>query len=157
MLTYWLHLTALVVYLGSVVGFWVMLYPILSVAKSHEQQVTLLVRSLKLYNPTQIGALGLVVISGAVQLTDLKAAYREEFFKELGSTLGLKLTLSFLLIIFSTYQSMGVGLRFVRRYEGGDPISPQDLRSIGQRLKALAPAIVFLAIITLWLGMRSGG
>lgn len=157
MLGLWLHLTALTVYLGSVIGLGWILLPALSSIKNHEGQVDLLVRSLKLYNPLQIGALGLLVISGAFQLTDLKAAYRELFVKELGMTLGLKLILSFVVIVLSTYQSMGVAHRFVRRYEGGEPLSPQELQSVTQRLKFLTFSILLLAVATAWLGVRMRG
>lgn len=154
MLIPWLHLTSLAVYLGSLVGLWVMVLPALSAVRDHEEQVKLLARSLKLYNPVQTGALGLLVLSGAFQLTDMKAAYRELFLKELGVMLGLKLILSFVLIVFSTYQSMGVAHRFVRRYEGEESLSPQELQSVVQRLKTSTLFILLLALITIWLGVQ---
>ena len=157
MLISWLHLISLAAYLGSVVGLWLIVFPALSAVKNHQGQLELLARSLKYYNPFQTGALGVLVLSGAFQLTDLKAAYRELFIKELGVTLGLKLILSFVLIVFSTYQSMAVGHRFVRRYEGGESFSPQELQAVAQRLKATTLTILFLAIITLWLGVQLRG
>lgn len=154
MLSSWLHLMALVVYLGSVTGLWVILLPSLSVIKNHEGQVKLLAHSLRLYNPLQTGALGLLVLSGAFQITDLKAAYRELFIRELGETLGLKLILSFVLIVLSTYQTMGLAHRFVRRYEGGESLSPQELGSVVQRLRISTISILLVAVATLWLGVR---
>jgi uncharacterized membrane protein len=157
MLSSWLHLAALTVYVGSLIGLWWILLPSLSAIKKHEGQVELLARGLKLYNPLQTGALGLLVISGAFQLTDLKAAYRELFVKELGLTLGLKLLLSFVLIVLSTYQSMAVAHRFVRKYEGGEPPSPQELHSLTQRLKVSTLSILLLAVATVFLGLRMRG
>ena len=157
MLISWLHLTSLAVYLGSLVGLRVMVLPALSVVKNHAEQVRLLARSLRLYNPLQVGSLGLLVLSGALQLTDLKAAYRELFLKELGVILGLKLMFSFVLIVVSTFQSMGVAHRFVRRYEGGEPFSPQELQHVTQRLRTSTIVILLLAIITLWLGVQLRG
>ena len=157
MLISWLHLTSLAVYLGSLVGLQVMVLPALSVVKNHAEQVRLLARSLRLYNPLQVGSLGLLVLSGALQLTDLKAAYRELFLKELGVILGLKLMFSFVLIVVSTFQSMGVAHRFVRRYEGGESFSPQELQSVTQRLGTSTLVILLLAIITLWLGVQLRG
>ena len=154
MLNSWLHLMALTVYLGSVLGLWLLLLPALSVIKDHEGRVKLLARGLKLYNPIQIGALGLLLISGAFQITDLKDAYRELFFKELGGPLGLKLILSFVLIILSIYQSMAVAHRFVRRYEGEEILSPQDTETVTRRLRVTTPAMFFLAIITALVGVR---
>ena len=154
MLNSWLHLMALTVYLGSVLGLWLLLLPALSVIKDHEGRVKLLARGLKLYNPLQNGALGLLVISGAFQITVLKDAYRELFIKELGVPLVLKLILSFVLIILSTYQSMAVAHRFVRRYEGEEILSPQDTETVTRRLRVTTPVMFFLAIITALVGVR---
>lgn len=154
MLISWLHLISLAVYLGTLTGLWGMVLPALSVIKSHEEQVMLLVRSLKVYNPLQTASLGVLILSGAFQLTELKAAYRELFLRELGATLALKLALAFVLIIFSTYQSMAVAHRFVRRSEGGETFSPQELRTVVRRLQNSTIVILLLAGVTLWLGVR---
>lgn len=157
MLFPWLHVAALIAYLGSVIGLVWILFPCLAAIRDHKGQVELLARSLRLYNPVQIGALGLVVLTGALQLTELKATYREILLKEVWLTLGLKLVLSFLLITLSVYQSMGVAHRFVRRYEGGEAPSPQELQSLVRRLRALGFSILLLAAPTLWLGVRMRG
>lgn len=157
MLISWLHLISLAVYVGSLVGLWLMVLPAVSAVKNHEAQVSLLARSLKLYNPLQNGSLGVLVLSGAFQLTDLKAAYRELFLKELGVTLGVKLILSFVLIVFSTYQSMAVAHRFVRRYEGGESFPHQELLSVTKRLRVSTLFMLLLAIVTLWAGVRLRG
>ncbi|MFQ5683071.1 MAG: hypothetical protein ACE5HC_07340 [Candidatus Binatia bacterium] len=157
MLTSFLHLLALVFYVGSAIGLWLSLISCLSVIKDYQEQIKILVRSLKVYNPVQTAALGLLVLSGAFQLTDLKAAYREHFIQALGMILGLKLFLAFFLILLSTYQSMGVGHRFVRRIESGEDVSPQEFQSTIRRLKSSAILIVCLAVIIMWLGLRMRG
>jgi hypothetical protein len=157
MSTPWLHLTALVIYLGSLAGLWLVALPRLSRIKDHEGQVEFLVRCLKVYNPVQTGALGVLVLSGAFQLTDLKAAYRDSFIQQFGATLEWKLALSFVLIVFSTYQTMGVGHRFVRRYEVGERPSIHEMRSVVRRLKILTLCIVSLALVTVWFGMKMAG
>jgi uncharacterized membrane protein len=148
MLLSWVHLLAVTVYLGSVVGLGLILLPALGVIKNHEAQVNLLARGLKFYNPLQSGALGILVISGALQVTELKAVYRELFLKELGLRLGLKLTLSFVLILLSAYQSMAVAHRFVRRHESGELLSYRDLQSTLQRLRTSTLALLVLALAT---------
>ena len=157
MLISWLHLVSLTVYVGSLAGLWLVLLPALSALHSHEEQVKLLARSLKLYNPLQTASLGILILSGAFQLTALKAAYRELFLRELGMTLAWKLALSFFLIIFSVYQSMAVAHRFVRRSEQGESFSPQELQSLTRRLRVSSLAILFLAVATIWLGLRLRG
>src|ERR687888_662300 len=99
MLNGWLHLIALFAYLGGVVCVPAMLLPSLSVIENHNDKLAFLVRSLKLYNPLQVGSLGILIFSGAFQLTELKAAYRELFVQQLGYNLGIKLLFAFFLII----------------------------------------------------------
>ena len=154
MLYSWLHLIALIVYLGAVLGFWLMLLPSVSILERHEDKLQLLARGLKFYNPLQVGALGIILFSGAFQLTELKAVYRDAFIKELGSILFVKLSFAFLLVMFSVYQALGIGHRFVRRHEGGDTVTAEQLNSIVRRLKSANWCILLLAVITLWLGLR---
>ncbi len=153
MLNSWLHLVALIVYLGAVVGLWAILLPSVITIEKHEDRAGFLARALKFYNPLQVGALGILIFSGAFQLTELKAMYRELFVKQVGFQLAVKLTFAFLLVIFSVYQSMGIGHRFVRRHEGGEVVSPQELDSLIRRLKSAHWCILSLALITLWLGL----
>lgn len=150
----WLHLIALIVYLGAVVGLSAILLPSVAAVEKHEDKLNFLARGLKLYNPLQVGALGVLIFTGAFQLTELKAAYREAFIKQLGYRLAVKLLFAFVLIIFSVYQSMGIGHRFVRRHEGGDAVSPRELEALTHRLKTANWCILVLAVITLWLGLR---
>jgi len=157
MLYSWLHLIALIVYLGAVMGFWLMLLPSVSISQTHEDKVQLLARGLKFYNPLQVGALGILLFSGAFQLTELKAVYRETFVKELGYILFVKLSFAFLLVIFSVYQALGIGHRFVRRHEGGDTVTAEQFHSIVGRLKSANWCILLLATITIWLGLLMRG
>jgi uncharacterized membrane protein len=154
MLNAWLHLIALIVYLGAIGGLWLLLLPSLSVIEKHENRANFLARGLKFYNPLQIGALGILLFTGAFQLTELKAIYREAFVKQLGYDLGMKLLFAFLLVIFSVYQSMGIGHRFVRRHEGGEPVTSQELESVVRRLRSSNWCILFFALITFWFGLR---
>jgi uncharacterized membrane protein len=147
MLYIWLHLIALIVYLGAVIGFWLMLLPAVGVLHNHSEKLQLLARALKLNN----------LFSGAFQLTELKAAYRESFAKQIAFTLGIKLFFAFLLVIFSVYQALGIGHRFVRRHEAGEAVSPDQLSSIVRRLTSANWCILLLALITLWIGLRMRG
>ena len=154
MLDSWLHLVALIAYVGAVVGLWVILLSATSALEAQDDRVQLLARGLKLYNPLQVGSLGILLFTGAFQLTDLKAAYRELFTKQLGYNLGIKLFFAFFLVLFSVYQSMGIGHRFVKRHESGDQVTPQEFDSTLRKLKSSNWLILILALITLWLGLR---
>lgn len=150
----WLHLIALIVYIGAVVGLWLILLPSVAILETDHDKAQLLARGLKFYNPLQVGALGIILFTGAFQLTELKAAYREFFIQQFGYILLVKLVFVFLLVIVSVYQALGVGHRFVRRHEGGDTVSGAELRSIVSRIKSAAWCILLLSAITLWLGIR---
>lgn len=152
MLNSWLHLLALIVYLGAVVGLGAILLPSAAVIETHEERAGFLARALKFYNPLQVGALGIVIFTGAFQITELKAMYRELFLKQFGYPLAFKLSFAFLLVIFSVYQSMGIAHRFVRRHEAGEAVSPQELESVVRRLKGAHWCILILALVTLWFG-----
>jgi uncharacterized membrane protein len=151
MLNSWLHVIAFIVYLGAVVGLWVMLLPAASALDDHDDRTQFLIRGLKLYSPILIGALGVLLFTGAFQLTDLKAAYRELFVKQLGYNLGMKLLVAFFLILLSVYQCMGIAHRLVKRHEGGEPV---EIDSTIRKLKSLNWLILILALITVWLGLR---
>jgi len=150
----WLHVLALIAYFGAVIGFSVLLIPAVASVPGHTDRVHFLVRALKFYNPLQVGALGIVLFSGAFALTHLKEVYRETFVKQLGYNLAIKLVFAFLLVIFSVYQTMGIGHRIVRRQELGESITPEELESALRRLKMANWCIVVLALITMWLGLR---
>jgi uncharacterized membrane protein len=152
MINFWLHILALIIYLGAVVGFLFVLLPCLPAVNNHESRVRLLARGLRIYNPLHIGALGFILFTGAFQLTELKAAYRELFARQVGYAL----VFAFFLVIFSVYQSMGIGHRFTKRQETGESISPQELHSVVYRLRMVGGCIIILAAITVWFGFGLG-
>lgn len=154
MLTSWIHLLALAAYVGAIAGLSAIVLPGLALVETHGARVKLLSRSLKFYNPMQSGALGVMVLTGAIGITDLKAEYRQLFTKEFGAMLGLKLVLSFILILVSTHQSMAVALRFVRRSESGEPIAPGELQSVAERLRRSTLFLLALAAATVWMGTQ---
>jgi uncharacterized membrane protein len=157
MLNSWLHAVSLVVYLGAVLGFWLVLLPAVATLQDHRDRAQLLARGLKFYNPLQVGALGILLFSGAFQLTELKAAYRETFVQQLGYQLAIKLALAFLVVLFSVYQSMGIGHRFVKRHESGDQVTAPELDGVLRRLTGANWLIVISVLFTLWFGLRLTG
>ena len=154
MLNFWLHLIALAVFLGAVLGLWMMLLPAASILRNDRDKVEFLARGLKIYNPVQIGALGVLLFTGAFQLTELKAAYRELFIKQMGYNLSIKLCLAFALVLCIVYQSMGIAHRFVKQHESGNAVTTRELSSIVKKLKSANGLILILALLTLWFGLR---
>ena len=125
-----------------------------AVLQNHDEKVRFFVRGLKFYNPLQVGSLGIILFTGAFQLTELKAAYRETFIEFIAYKLSIKLLFAFLLVMFSVYQALGIGHRFVRRIEGGDEVTPEQLRSIISRMISANWFMLLFAVITLWFGLR---
>jgi uncharacterized membrane protein len=154
MLNSWLHVIALIVYVGAIIGLWVILLPALRDVHDHKARLNFLARCLRFYNPLHIGALGIVLFTGAFQLTELKATYRQLFVQQFGFNLGVKLIFVFLLVLCSVYQSMAIGHRFVRQQESGALITTQEVNSVIRRLKLASACIIFLSAVTLWLGFR---
>jgi uncharacterized membrane protein len=157
MVNTWLHVIALVVFVGAVLALWLVFFPALSAVESYDRRTSLLARGLKFYNPLQVGALGIVLFTGAFQLTELKAAYRDQFVQQIGYALAVKLSFAFLLVIFSVYQSMGIAHRFVKRHEAGERVSESELGAVIRRLKIAAACIAALAVATVWAGLRLRG
>jgi uncharacterized membrane protein len=149
----WIHLLAFTVYAGCLIGLAAIFLPAVTAAANHDSQVKFLARGLKWYNPIQSGALGILVISGAWQVTELKNVYREVFLREMGLRLGIKLTLSFILVLVSVYQSMGLAHRFVKRHESGDPPSAEDLKNTLRKLRASTAVLLLLTLATAAAGL----
>ncbi len=87
----WAHLVGLAVYFGSGVMLVVVLLPMARQIPAAQDQQRFLAQALKLYNPLSIGALGVVLMTGAFNLTSYKAMLGRRFFDLLGGVLGLKL------------------------------------------------------------------
>jgi len=149
----WLHQIALILYVGTVVGLWGLLLPAVSNLDKFEDRIHFLSRGLKHYNPLQVGALGVLLFTGAFQLTDLKATLRENFLQHVGYNLSVKLFFTFILVILSVYQTMGIGHRFVKRYENGEAIAPIEVQALTKRLIKAHWCILILVAITTWLGL----
>ena len=154
MLISWLHLLALAVFLGAVLGLWILVLSPLSTISSYNDRLVFLIKSLKVYNPLQIGALGVLLMTGAFQITELKQSYGAGFANALAAILGLKLALAFVVIITSTYQSMGLAHRFVRQTEQPEPIPEQKFNSTIRRLRVSSIIILVLTLVTILVGIR---
>jgi hypothetical protein len=49
---------------------------------------------------------------------------------------------------------MGVALRFVRRSDGGEAITPAELESIVKRLRGSTVPLLVLSAATIWFGLQ---
>jgi hypothetical protein len=87
-LTRWVHLLALAVYLGTTLAVPSVLLPAAEGVADPTLQRRVLARGLRLYNVLSVGALGVLVISGASGLTDYKAMLGADFGRLLWRLVG---------------------------------------------------------------------
>jgi uncharacterized membrane protein len=154
-LTHWIHLLAVAVYLGATLAVALVFLPAMEAVEDPVLQRRLLAHGLRPYNVLSVGALGVLVISGASGLTDLKATMGPEFGRLLWRLVG-KLSLTFLLINVATYFSFGLAHRLVRAELGQLPVEAEKQAGMVRRMRAAAWMGVGLAAWTVWVGMGLG-
>ena len=155
LLTRWIHLVAVAVYLGSTLAVALVFLPAMEAVADPALQRRLLARGLRPYNVLSVGALGVLVISGASGLTDLKAMLGPAFGRLLWPLAG-KLSLTFVLINVATYFSFGLAHRLVRAELGQLPVEPEKQAGMIRRMRGAAWLGVALAAWTGWVGLGMG-
>jgi len=144
------HIISLTLHIGLVVALWRILLPALREASSGESRTELLVRVLRVYNPVQIGLLGILTLTGASRITDLKALHGAAYSQEFGTALAVKLLLAFFVIMLGTWQCMGIAHRFVRLHESPDGVPPEGADAVLRKLdRSSVIMLVFLAATVL--------
>ena len=146
------HVAALAVYLVSTVWLLIALAGIGRVSDPAEQRRRL-VRQLRPYNVLSVGAVGVLIISGASALTDMKAMYGPGYMLLLWP-LTQKLALTFLLTMVATYLSFGLAHRLVRAEQGKLPVDAAQLQGMLGRLRGGAYLALAVALWTSWVGYR---
>jgi len=154
----WLHVLAMAGYLGVQCALIYMLLPAAEKIPDDPTRRAALIQGFKFYNPFSIATLGVLVITGAFRLTDLKASMKFDYFSRIGATLSLKLLLAFVLIFLQTYITFGLAFRIGRQEEvaahgDGPPLTVEQVNRILKRIRsiawltiALTAAIVFVAL-----------
>lgn len=146
------HVAALAVYGGSTVALVTMLLPTAAASASPAEERRLLARGLTAYNVVSVGALGVLIMSGATALTGLKATFGAEYALLLWP-LVRKLLLTFALTMVGTYLSFGLAHRLVRGERLADPVDPARQASMLRRLRGGAWLALALTVATTWAGL----
>ncbi len=147
----WLHLLAFASYAGATFAVLVVCLPLADREQDPQRRSRLIADILRIYDPLVIAALGVIVMTGAFNLTTYKAALRQMFFERLGGVLGWKLFLSFLLINLAAYMAFGIGHRIVRRME--EEVDPIWLESMLRRFRMSAIIALILTAAITWLAL----
>jgi hypothetical protein len=151
-LTRWIHLLAVSAYLGSTLAVALVFLPAVESVDDPALQRRLLARGMRPYNVLSVGALGVLVISGASGLTDYKASLGQDFGRLLWPLVG-KLSLTFVLINVATYLSFGLAHRLVTAELGKLPIDAGKQAGMVRRMRGAAWLGVALAAWTTWVGI----
>jgi hypothetical protein len=154
-LTRLLHVLALATYLGSTVALVLVLLPAAAAIDDAAMQRRVLARGLRPYNVLSVGALGVLILTGASSLTEWKRTLGPAYGNLLWPLFG-KLTLTFILTMVGTWLSFGLAHRLVRAELGGLPVEPEQQRSMLKRLAGGAWLAVVLAVWTTWVGLSLG-
>jgi uncharacterized membrane protein len=154
----WIHLFAMAAYVGAQFAVIYMLIPAAASAPNEAARRASLIAGFKFYNPFTIGVLGLIVISGAMRLTDLKASMKFDYFARIGAVLELKLALAFLLIFIQTYITFGLAFRIGRQEEvaahgDGDAFTVAQIDSMLRRIRSMAWFTILLAAAVIWVSL----
>jgi uncharacterized membrane protein len=152
-----MHLVGLAVYLATCVYLLLVLLPSAALAKDAGIQRRRLAAALRVLNPAAIGALGLVLVSGAFRLTDIKAGLGPAFFAAIGRPLAVKLTLAFLVINLATYVAFGCGLRLVRAQQGNLPLDAAWQRRMLVRMGIATCIALGLTLAAVYVSLAIGG
>jgi uncharacterized membrane protein len=136
----YLHVVSALIFLGGMVFIAGLLVP--SARRLGEAGRTLqtIGQVVKIVHPVLLASLGILIVTGAAMLTDLKAALGSRYFSQLFAALGSKLLVVFILALLSSYQFFRLGLPLTRSMaeESGAPARvPPDrmaalLRSTGR-------------------------
>ncbi len=152
----YLHLLATVVYLGGLVTVGGILLPVMGKVSDRRQGREMVIRVIRIFHPVSLLCLGVLVITGASSLTGFKVRWGLRYFVDLYSILGPKLLLVFVLILVSTYQFFGVGLRLSRMWEGEGEGRPADPMRVGRLFRHLTICVwvnVLLTVAVVYLGL----
>jgi len=152
----WLHLLAFATYLGATAAVLLISLPQAMAERDPERRLRIVVATMRIYDPLTIAALGVLVMTGAFNLTAYKAALRDLFFARLGSILAWKLLLSFFLINLAAYIAFGLGHRVVRSADDSPAMDPARLDNIIVRLRWSMIAALLLAAAIAWVALRLG-
>lgn len=154
-----LHVLAMAGFFGVQFAMLYMLLPAAEQAPDEAGRRAILIQGFRFYNPFSLALLGVLVITGAMRLTDLKAAMAMNYFARIGGLLSLKLLLAFLLIFIQTYVTFGLAFRIGRQEEvaahgDGPPFTVEKVNSMLRRIRSMTWVTIILTVAIVWESLR---
>jgi hypothetical protein len=151
----YVHLAALATYLASLLHLLLIVAPCASAMHDPLEQRRFLAREFRVQNPLSIAALGVLLMTGAFRLTDVKARLGPTFFVQVGRPLMLKLMCAFLVINVATYIAFGLAHRLVRAHQGDLPVDGRQQALMLRRLSTAACLALALVLLTIWISVET--
>ncbi|MGH7950000.1 MAG: hypothetical protein ACREQF_12295 [Candidatus Binataceae bacterium] len=155
----WAHLCAMAAYFGAQFAVIYMLLPAAERAGDESARRAALITGFRFYNPFVLAALGLVLMTGAMMITDLKAGMQSDYFARIGRPLALKLLLAFLVIFLQTYITFGLAFRIGRQEEvaahgDGEPFTNAQIDSMLRRIRYVTWFTIVLTAAIILVSLR---
>jgi uncharacterized membrane protein len=156
----WLHELAMAAYFGAQFAMLYMLLPVAEQAGDEDRRRAALITGFKFYNPFTIAVLGVVVVTGAMKLTDVKAEMKFQYFSRIWPALSFKLLLAFLLIFIQTYITFGLAFRIGRQEEvaahgDGPRFTVEQIDSMLRRIRAMTWVTIVLTAAIIFVSLTS--
>lgn len=149
----WIHLLATGAFLGATLGLALFTVRHARDASDPRRRRARLAWVLKIYDPFAIALLGMMVMTGAWSITNLKAEMGGAYFASVGAFFATKLTLAFFVVMSGTWVSMGIGHRVVREEQWGEDVDERVLNGRLRRLSGAAWTTVLLTLVTIWISL----
>lgn len=152
----WVHVLASGLVVGMSVALCLLVIPAARRHLEADVRRRAVTRVLRLVDPILIGLLGVIVMTGAFAVTDMKQRLGPEYFGGFGRHLAIKLTFAFFAVLFGTWLSLGTGHRLVREEDWGDPPDPARLDGALRRLGMASWATALATLAALVVALRPG-
>jgi uncharacterized membrane protein len=153
------HVLALAAFFGAQFAMLYMLLPVAQRAPDEAGRRAILIDGFRFYNPFTLAMLGVLVITGAMRLTDLKGAMGGEYFARIGDLLAVKLGLVFLLVFIQTYVTFGLAFRIGRQEEvaahgDGPAFTVEKIDRMLARIRAMTWVTIVLTAAIVWESLK---
>ncbi len=145
----WIHLVATGLYLGATAALALFAVPSARRVEDPLRRRRQISRVLRAYDPTAIGLLGIMLMTGAWSITGMKQALGGDYFESFGQFLAWKLGLAFFVLFFGVYIAMGIGHRIVREDDWSDEVDADKLSSMMSRIVGMSWFTVGLTLATI--------
>jgi uncharacterized membrane protein len=145
-------------YFGAQFALIYMLLPAAQSAGNEQARRAALIAGFRFYNPFVLAALGVVLMTGAFRITDLKAEMMADYFARIGQPLALKLALAFAVIFVQTYITFGLAFRIARQEDiaahgDGEPFPPERIDSMLKRIRSAAWVTIVLSAAVIFVSL----